>query len=76
MAVSIFNGLWLFLVPLFLGSTQPFEGTFDTGREFLMGFSRLVIKHEEAAQQMPKQMLATVAPMAMAVKKLNQQVGI
>lgn len=37
---------------------------------------QMVIKHEETAQQMPKQMLATVAPMAMAVKKLNQQVGI
>tara|TARA_Y100000401_G_scaffold73721_1_gene59694 strand:+ start:1887 stop:2111 length:225 start_codon:yes stop_codon:yes gene_type:complete len=33
-------------------------------------------RHSEVAQQMPKQMLATVAPMAMAVKKLNQQVGI
>ena len=33
-------------------------------------------RHSEAAKQMPKQMMATVAPMAIAVKKLNQQVGI
>ena len=36
----------------------------------------MVTRLDEADVEMPKRLMATVAPVALAVKKLNEQVGI
>ena len=36
----------------------------------------VVVRVDESEKEMPKRVMATVAPVAIAVKKLNEQVGI